>query len=33
MPAGCAVSWEKAKADLTLGVRQWEQSHRRERRP
>jgi hypothetical protein len=33
MPAGCAVSWEKVKKDLTLGVRQWEQGHRGKRRP
>jgi hypothetical protein len=33
IPAGCVVDWEKAKADLTLGLQQWEQSHRGKRRP
>jgi hypothetical protein len=33
MPAGCTVLWQKAKADLSLGVRQWEQGRRGKRSP
>jgi hypothetical protein len=31
MPKGCKVSWEKVKADLTKGVRQWERNREIER--
>jgi hypothetical protein len=31
MPKGCKVSWEKVKADLTKGVRQWERNRDMER--
>jgi hypothetical protein len=33
MPAGCTISWQKTKADLSLGVQQWEQGHRGKQSP
>jgi hypothetical protein len=32
MPAGCKVSWEKVKLDLTRGIQQWEDGRRKTRR-
>jgi hypothetical protein len=29
MPRGCTVSWDEVKADLVLGVREWERSKKR----
>ncbi len=31
MPKGCKASWEKVKADLIKGVRDWEKRRQRER--